>query len=459
GVRRLDETSGEPVDDPRLAPLRKVSNPFTLAEDRERNLWMNSNPPQVALHRADGSYDPELRALVSVPSTDLQTFYPESDGVMWLGGEKGLARYAGAIDRRGEAPPAPLIRRVTLAGELLVGEDRNGPAAAPALPPHARRLRIEFAPAAYRVGLRYQYRLDPADREWSRAQAEPFAEFTNLSAGDYALWVRTVDAGGVRSPETAWHFSVRQAWYMTVWAWALWLLLAAAILLFYAWLRTRALAQRAARLEAQVAAKTEELSQSLTELREAQAQVLEKNRLLESANLRLQAISLHDELTGIANRRHLQNRMAEEWRRGVRHRQSLAFVLFDLDQFKRLNDSLGHGEGDRALRRVGEYLAATVQRHGDVVARYGGEEFALLLPNTALDGALRVAEQLREGITGLRIAIDPAGGAFLTASFGVSASVPGSDESADGLVEAADAALYRAKAEGRNRVRSFAAEA
>ena len=126
--------------------------------------------------------------------------------------------------------------------------------------------------------------------------------------------------------------------------------------------------------------------------------------------------------------------------------------LLDLDHFKALNDTHGHPEGDEALRKVALTLQRSVKRPGDLVARYGGEEFAFILAATDLLGAQLVAEEVRARIEALGIR-NPGGAALtLTASIGLAAFIPTEEVSKDALIEAADRALYAAKAGGRNRV-------
>jgi diguanylate cyclase (GGDEF)-like protein len=176
-------------------------------------------------------------------------------------------------------------------------------------------------------------------------------------------------------------------------------------------------------------------------------------KLLEAANTQLEALSLEDDLTGIANRRFFERALTDEWNRARRHEQPLALILLDLDHFKDLNDRRGHPAGDDCLRRVGGFLSEAVRRSGEVVARYGGEEFAILLPATDGDSAVRVAETLRDGIEKLGIPYGNGAGKRVTASCGVAALTPSPEISAENLVASADRALYAAKHSGRNCVR------
>jgi diguanylate cyclase (GGDEF)-like protein/PAS domain S-box-containing protein len=163
-----------------------------------------------------------------------------------------------------------------------------------------------------------------------------------------------------------------------------------------------------------------------------------------------------DGLTGIANRRAFDDELEREWRRAVRDKAQMSLLMVDVDHFKSFNDHNGHQVGDDCLRAVANALVDAVRRPGDLVARYGGEEFALILPGTGQEGALQLAAAALAAIEGLHL---PHPGnetcAWVTASIGVATAVAtsgGTIRMPEGLLQAADMALYKAKAGGRNRV-------
>ncbi len=164
---------------------------------------------------------------------------------------------------------------------------------------------------------------------------------------------------------------------------------------------------------------------------------------------RVQRDAVTDELTGLSNLRRMQAALLRELERGRRFDTPVGLVLLDVDDFKKVNDTLGHQQGDEVLRRVAGVLRE-LSREIDEPARYGGEEMVVVVPQTPLEGAARLAERIREGIEGLQIPrLDGVGHIRVTASFGV-AAVPGSASDGVGLIAAADAALYRAKHAGKN---------
>lgn len=193
-----------------------------------------------------------------------------------------------------------------------------------------------------------------------------------------------------------------------------------------------------------------------TQSLEARNAELSQLRLaLETTNQRLKRLVAIDALTGVANRRHFDRALERELRRARREHLPLSLIFLDLDEFKRFNDTYGHSRGDEVLREVAHTLDETFRRGGDLVARYGGEEFAVVLPGVDGRRAELYAERLRRRIWRLAIGYQASTVADrVTISGGVATVPPGMTVTPDGLLRAADNALYRAKCQGRNRIAS-----
>lgn len=187
---------------------------------------------------------------------------------------------------------------------------------------------------------------------------------------------------------------------------------------------------------------------------QAEAELRQARDALESANHTLERQAMSDGLTGLANRRQFDVTLGNEFSRAMRHQDTLAFIMIDVDYFKQYNDMYGHSAGDEVLRAVSKLIRAlTPKRPGDLTARYGGEEVGILLPNTDLAGAQAVAERIREAVQNLQMAHNGSPFGVVTLSAGVATIAPQRGVHVAGmLVEAADKALYVAKSAGRNQV-------
>lgn len=182
-----------------------------------------------------------------------------------------------------------------------------------------------------------------------------------------------------------------------------------------------------------------------------QQQVLLQQQL-EAANLALQRLATTDSLTGLANRRRFDEYFDQEWKRMAREQQPFSLILCDVDFFKLYNDTYGHCAGDSCLQEVANVIRSAVKRSSDLATRYGGEEFAVILPNTSEAGAVAVAEEICTHVRALSIAHSSSTIAkYVTVSLGVATTVPLSQAGSELLFTAADAALYQAKEEGRDR--------
>lgn len=182
--------------------------------------------------------------------------------------------------------------------------------------------------------------------------------------------------------------------------------------------------------------------------------VRERTIDLEQANKKLESLSITDGLTGIKNRRYFNTIYPREFKRAMRDKVSLAFLLLDIDHFKNYNDTYGHLAGDDCLKMVASLIEHEIKRLSDMAFRYGGEEFAVLLPGTQIKGALLIAEKIRSRIETAEFKSDSQQ-VSVTISIGLAVCIPTNNISEDQLLSCADAALYKSKQKGRNRVTVF----
>ena len=202
--------------------------------------------------------------------------------------------------------------------------------------------------------------------------------------------------------------------------------------------------------------KLEEIREANMVLEVTQQALLASQKELLEANAILNDLSIRDGLTGLHNRRHFDAVLDSEWRRAARKQEPISLLLLDVDKFKKLNDTYGHQHGDECLRQIAEALQDGPRRSYDVMARYGGEEFAVLLPEADLLAAQEIAERVRHHVWALGIEHRSCEAGVVTVSIGVCSRTPLVFETSESFVRAADAALYAAKAGGRNRVETSA---
>ena len=288
------------------------------------------------------------------------------------------------------------------------------------------------------AGIRYRSQmlgLEQVPTDWS---AENTRSFTALPPGDYTLRLEAKDARGVAAKPVQLALSIPMPFWRT--GTALFALAAAGVVVLVGLLRLRERQQRLREqhLVSLVRQRTHELESRGFELRRI--------------NEELTRLSYHDPLTDLANRRMLLERLHGEWELAQARGTSLAFLLFDLDQFKAYNDQRGHLAGDDCLREVGRRIDAELPGDEATAGRYGGEEFGVVLPGLTLDQAVREGERIRKALEDAALPHPATPQGVVTISVGVAAIVPAHGYSAELLIAAADAALYRAKGAGKNRV-------
>jgi diguanylate cyclase (GGDEF)-like protein len=355
--------------------------------------------------------------------------WEDRSGDLWFGTALGLVRYDRAREEPARTPPPVVI-------EEAYGLERRPLRPGESIPFGSGLLTFRFAAPSFRdeSAVRYRHRLRGASDEWSEPTAERRIGFAGLEPGSYHLEVQaSQEPERWSEPPASFAFAIAPAFWQTVPFRILGALLVVAAAVAASGLRTRQLERERRRLESTVASRTLELQ--------------EKNSLL------AQLASI-DDLTQLHNRRRFLEQLELELRKLARSPPggSVSLLLIDLDRFKEINDRYGHLVGDRLLRAAGQRVAASV-RVTDFVARYGGEELAVIMPATDASGARIAAEKARAAVAH-PIELDD-GPVTVTASIGV-ASISGlgryDEDVLLQLIRSADAALYRAKDEGRNRV-------
>ena len=417
---------------------------YVVIEDERHALWMSCNRGLYRVARADAEavmrgdaarvtstvYDRRDGLRTSEFNGGAQpSGLRTRDGTLWFASIKGAVGVEPARLASTDAAPAVIVEQVVVDGIERALEDRSPLSAL------RRNLDIAYTAPSFRhpERVRFRYQLEGYDAGWVDAGTRRVAYYTALPPGDYVFRVGASDErGAFTGPVASWSFTQKPRIYQTAWFYAL---VAAGILGMIAlWMRLHA--RRAARREVALARLVDERTEELA-----------------LANRELDRLSRLDGLTGLANRRELDRRLTEEWRRAQRESFAVALILVDIDAFKLYNDRYGHLAGDDCLIRVAHAVAGCIQRPADLAARYGGEEIVALLPNTTIEGAAALAEQIRARVASEGIPHEGVGeAATVTISVGVACVAPVPGVPGTSLIAAADAALYRAKRGGKNRV-------
>ncbi len=437
GVVRLDVT--DPARPVAAAPAGLPPPPdptvYSVLADSQRRLYVcTNNGIQQLTPLRNGYHERVFRRRDGLVHDECNTNvqWIDAHDRYWVGTLGGLSVY----DPRSEPMPRDVPPKPLFFTDFRVDGAHLDPLLEPALelPAGARALRIDFSLLSGQRELEtvYSSRLAGYDPEPSDWTPEHSRSFTGLPPGRYELEVRARDYTGTVSPLRTLPFTARPFWWQVPWiryaSVVLGLLAAAGAARLY----SRTLRARHRQLQAEVASRTAELN---------------------AANLRLTELSYVDALTGVANRRRLIEAIDAAVERAVARSLPIGLVVVDVDLFKAYNDRFGHLAGDAALRAVAQAIEKAT-REQDLVARFGGEEFACLLHDAPLPTVATIAERMRALVEALPPRALGNESQTITISAGYLSRVPEPHETAVQLLERADAALYEAKRDGRNRIRA-----
>jgi len=450
GAVRVDVTDPNRPQWVSLPKLPTPTDPFVyeVVPDGRGNLFVSTNyGASLWQPKSDGSYAAtDYHRADGMPHDESNYGALQVDAMrrIWLGTLGGLGVFTPQPVTAGPLPPAPLaLERVSIDERWIMPSRWSRPIE---LGSGRHDVLVEIAlRTGEREGeIRYRSQmlgLEKVPTDWT---AENVRSFTALPPGNYSLRLEARDGSGIAAKPLELAISIPMPFWRT--APALLTLIVAGLLLLYVLLRLREGQQR--RREHQLVGLVRQRTLEL------ETRGLELRRI----NEELTRLSYHDPLTDLANRRMLLERLHGEWELALARGTSLAFVLFDLDQFKAYNDQRGHLAGDDCLREIGRRIDAELPDEDATAGRYGGEEFGVVMPGLNLEQAIEQGERIRHAVEKANLSHPATPQGVVTISVGVAAMVPRAGFSAELLIAAADAALYRAKAGGKNRVEAAGSE-
>ena len=447
GLHRMVGRANDQVSFKLVADSGGASVGANLLEDAQGRIWTH----QSVFDPRDGSrYELSPADGVDIGTGWFRSYTQLADGRMLFGGSTGmLVVQAERFKPWAYAPPL-------VVSELRLADERVPPGTPLTLTPKQRNFSVEFSALDFSSPerLRYRYRLNRFDADWIETRADfRVASYSNLSPGDYRLEVQGSNRTGQWSPQTlSMPVHVQPAWWQTWWAQVLGLLAGTLAVLGVVHSRTAVLRRRQGELEAKVQERTAELENL--------------SRELQIKSTALEASSLIDPLTGLHNRRFLNQNLDAEisqvLRRHEEHRlqgtplaeaADIVFFLLDIDHFKQVNDQHGHAAGDAVLVQMRQRLQQAF-RQADYLVRWGGEEFLIVARATSRAQAPELAERARTAVVSTPFVLDDGTLLHKTCSVGFAAFplAPAWPTALEWptVVDLADQALYAVKNNGRN---------
>lgn len=420
---------------------------FGILEDRSRNLWISGETGLLRVSRdnldalARGE-DIDVQATVFDEEAGLRSgqflggFQPSAwagpDNRLWFSTQRGLVGFHPRSLTGGPRALKTFIEEVRVDGKIVPLESPLR------LPSSMRRLEIDYtAPElSGAISINFRYRSVESDQLWENVGSRRTAYFNSLPAGESVFRVQATLGQGPfpdAYEDSATLTVFREPrWYETTWS----VLAASLFVIILLTLSQRLLSRRARAREHEL--------RELVNLRTDE---------LQQAVKRVEANARIDSLTGIANRRHMDERLTSAWNMAQRSAVPISILMIDIDRFKQYNDKLGHNAGDECLRQIAKAISDKIVRENDMVARYGGEEFLVLLYDSDAAGAAIAAQRLIECVRHMEIPHPDSDVArHVTVCVGHATDTPKQNVNPYALVKLADIALYEAKNSGRDSI-------
>lgn len=404
-----------------------------ILEDREGQIWAGT-------HNGISIINPETEQIFKLTPEDGIGGWEfnfgharDGDHNLYFGGVHGITRIpADFINRNFQAPPI-YITDVELFQDSIENGKQHFNDQYYKFKPDSNFISFEYVALDYDSPekIHYSYLLEGFDENWLNAGNRYYTSYSNLPSGDYNFHVKAETVRGTVTDIASFGFEIDRPWYLTLPAYILYFMIFTTIILIIIKLREGYLLNK----------KNSELNQL--------------NKKLEIANRELESLSFTDSLTGIYNRHYFNKKLKELLNLSIRGNTELSLIMFDLDNFKEINDNYGHQVGDKVLQMISQQAGQVLQRDTDFIARYGGDEFIIVLYDTGLEGTKLIAEKLKKAIESPReIELDNNTiEKSVQVSMGLTNILPEQRTNIEEIIKKADQALYQAKTNGKSKIR------
>lgn len=435
---------------------------YGALEDQKNNLWLSTNsglskfnPQKITFEnytKEDGIQDNEFNT---------GSFFQNKTGEMYFGGINGFTLFHPDNIKKDKEIPSVTFTNLLLYNDVIeIGDSGKFPSHISStntlnFAHDDEVITFEFSALSYWQAeqISYRYQLQGFSDNWIETDfSNRRATFTNLSKGDYILKVKASNRNGTWGEKTSdLRISIAAAYWETTWFRSLLLVIGLILCVIAIKWREKALNNQNLVLDIMVKERTKELESSQEYSNKLENLVQERTLHLQKANAALEKSSITDSLTGIRNRRFLDQQLSSDWLTQSRNNLPLSILMIDVDYFKKYNDYYGHQQGDECLQQIAKAIQSVIHRPTDNLCRYGGEEFVVITYNDA-EGARYIATLILEKINNLALAHFKSDKGIVSVSIGVGTMIPSAKVAPALLLAYADDALYQAKDNGRDQL-------
>ena len=435
---------------------------YGALEDQKNNLWLSTNNGLSKFNPQNITFENYTKE-EGIQENEFNTgsFFKNKTGEMYFGGINGFTLFHPDKIKKDKTIPTVSFTNLLLYNDAIaIGESERfsshiSSTNALNFAHNDDVITFEFSALSYSQAnnISYRYQLQGFSDNWIETDHNHRrATFTNLSKGDYILKVKASNRNGSWGEETTdLRITIAAAYWETTWFRGLLLAIGFIVFVIAIQWREKALNNQNLVLDIMVKERTKELESSQEYSNKLEKLVQKRTLNLQKANTALEQSSITDALTGIRNRRFLDQQLSSDWAIQSRNNLPLSILMIDIDYFKKYNDYYGHQQGDECLQKIAKEIQSVINRPTDNLCRYGGEEFVVITYNDA-EGAKHIAKLILKKLDELALVHLTSDKGIVSVSIGLGTMIPSIEVAPARLLKYADDALYQAKNNGRDQL-------